>query len=664
MSGAWLVLVAIAMLLVSGVPGFLLSPRSPVGQRASTLLMGAGSIVGLGGLAVSFAQTASVPVNYAWGLPLGRFVVGIDAVSAIFLALVLVVPALGSIYGLGYWRHAEHPETGPRLALFQGLLAASMALVVVARDGVLLLIAWEAMALAAYFAATVEEDDPAVRRAGWIYLIATHVGTLCLIAMFALWRHATGSFALEPAPAAAAQLAVPMFVLAVIGFGAKAGLMPLHVWLPGAHAGAPSHVSAVMSGVMLKMGIYGIVRMTMLLPVTSPSWGTALLVIGAVSGVAGIAFAIGQNDLKRLLAYSSIENIGIITMGLGLALLGRSMNRPDWVVLGLGGALLHVWNHGLFKSLLFLGAGAVLHATHMRDMDQLGGLAGRMPKLAGLFVVGAVAICGLPPLNGFVSEWMLYIGALRTLDMTGESTAAPVAAAAVILAMIGALAVACFVKLIGTVFLGSPRGNRITGVQDPPALMLAPMAVLASGCVLLGLFPAVVVSPLENAIATWSGLAPASMVSIPALAPLPWISTLGLVLVVSVSVIGAIVRLMPQAAASREAGTWDCGYAQPTARMQYTGSSLARALVIQFRYVLWPRTHWSSGQGPFPATTAFKSIVPDPVLDRVLLPLFRVAGRFLPMARVFQQGQTQAYVLYVLVTLIVLLLWGPVGEPR
>ena len=295
-------------------------------------------------------------------------------------------------------------------------------------------------------------------------------------------------------------------MLALIGFGFKAGLMPLHVWLPGAHANAPSHVSAVMSGVMLKMGVYGIVRMTALLPVTAVWWGGTLLAVGAITGVAGIAFAIGQHDLKRLLAYSSIENIGIIAMGLGLALLGRSQNRPDWVMLGLGGALLHVWNHGLFKSLLFFNAGAIIHAAHTRDMDRMGGLAKRMPRAMALFVVGAVAICALPPLNGFASEWLLYIGLFRTLGLGGEPGFPAAAMAAVSLAMIGALAVACFVKLFGTVFLGSPRGETADHAHDPSASMMIPMIVLAAGCVCIGLFPMIATGLLENAVRTWATL--------------------------------------------------------------------------------------------------------------------------------------------------------------
>lgn len=664
MSGVWMVWIAMVIVSLSGLPAVVFPRHSSTGQKGATLLLGAGSLLGLGGLAASLANADPVLLHSAPCLPWGAFTVGIDAVSTLFLALVFVVPALGSAYGLAYWRPSEHGQTAPRLAVFEGLLAGSMALVVLARDGVLFLVAWEVMALSAWFAATVEDDDPAVVRAGWVYLIATHLGTLCLVAMFALWRQATGSFALAPAPAILPGLATPILALAMVGFGAKAGLMPLHVWLPGAHAGAPSHVSAVMSGVMLKMGIYGIVRMTMLVPIASVWWGGGLLAIGALSAVAGIAFAIGQNDLKRLLAYSSIENVGIIAMGLGLALVGRSAHRPDWILLGLGGALLHVWNHGLLKSLLFLGAGAVLHATHTRDIDQLGGLARRMPQVTALFILGVVGICGLPPLNGFVGEWMLYLGLFRTLSAAPGTPTAGAAAAAVVLAMVGALAVACFVKLVGVAFLGSSRRPETDSASDPSAWMVVPMAVLAGSCVLLGLLPTVVTGLLEDATRTWAGPAAAATPPLAELPPLASLAAAGWALLATTGVVATLAWSRARRRAAAGAGTWDCGYALPGVRMQYTGSSFGQTLVTQFRFVLWPRTRQPVVEGTFPAPAIFRSAVPDAVLDRVVLPAFRAGGRCLSKARIFQQGQIQTYVLYILAILIVLLVWGPSGGPR
>lgn len=656
-------LAAIVVLCVSGIPACFLSARSAAGQRVTTLLVVIGSALGLFGVAASLRGTGAAPEQIPLALPWGHFAVAIDALSAVFLVPVFVIPALGSIYGLGYWKHSRHPESGRRLGVFYGLLAGAMALVAVARDGVLFLIAWEVMAIAAYFCATAADGNAEVRRAGWVYLVATHAGTLCLIAMFALWRSATGSFALEAAAAMPAGTLGAIFVLALIGFGFKAGLMPLHVWLPGAHANAPSHVSAVMSGVMIKMGVYGIVRVAALLP-AAPAWsGVVLLVAGAVTGIAGIAFAIGQHDLKRLLAYSSIENIGVIALGIGLAMLGRLHERADWVVLGLGGALLHVWNHGLFKSLLFLNAGAVIHATHTRDINRLGGLAKRMPRVAALFVAGALAICALPPLNGFVSEWMLYLGLLRTLGLDGAPGYPVAAMAAVALAAIGALAVACFVKALGVVFLGSPRTPVTRHAHDPSANMLAPMTALAAACAGIGLFPATATPLLEDAARAWGRL-PASAPSLSALAPLSWITAPGVGLVVLVAIISLASRALPRARSAGAAPTWDCGYARPTARMQYTGSSFAGTITGLFAFILRPHQQRPRLRGLFPAGAAFASVIPDTVLDRLVLPVFHAAGRHAPRLRVLQQGQTQMYVLYILIITIVLLIRGAMGVQR
>ena len=661
MLSVWLVLGAVGLLGASGVPACLLSFRSALGQRLAVLLMVAGSLLGLGGLGAALREAPAATWSMPWLLPWGHFSVTLDALSIIFLLPVFVVPALGAVYGLSYWKQDEHPQNGRRLGLFYGLLAGSMAMVVIARDGVLFLIAWEAMALAAYFASTVDERNPDVRRAGWVYLIATHAGTLCLIAMFALWHNVTGSFALTPSVLMPAAMGGTLFVLALIGFGFKAGLMPLHVWLPGAHANAPSHVSAVMSGVMLKMGVYGIVRMTALLPAPAPWWGGVLLAVGAITGIAGIAFALGQHDIKRLLAYSSVENIGIIAMGLGLALLGRSQGRADWVVLGLASALLHVWNHALFKSLLFFVAGAVIHAADTREMDRLGGLAKAMPRTALLFVVGAVAICALPPLNGFVSEWLLYIGLFRTLRPGGPPAMAAAAMAAVGLAMIGALAVACFVKLFGTVFLGMPRSDVARHAHDPHASMMFPMTLLATGCVALGVIPIVTLPLLERAAGAWALLPENTPPAIVGLAPLYMISLLGLGLMGLLAAVTFIGMLLTRARATRSAGTWDCGYAQPTARIQYTGSSFTQMLVVLFTFIVWPRRHEPNVTGTSPKRTQFKSVMPDTVLDRLVAPVFRSVGEYLPRLRVLQQGQTQYYVLYVLVTVVLLLLWGALG---
>ena len=644
----WLVIAGIVCHALSGVPGILVPRAVRSGERISLGLALLGSVVGIAGA-----------IGCWWGPPPVSRAVRIDGLSIVFLLPIFLVSALGSIYGLGYWGCVEHPRTGPRVRLFYGLVTAGLAGVTVAAHALLFLVAWEVMALGAFFLVTTEDQHRAVREVGWIYMVATHTATLCLFAVFGILKSVTGSYALAVVPAGSVPGSVltALFILAVMGFGLKAGVMPLHIWLPGAHAMAPSHVSALMSGVLIKIGIYGLVRMTSLLPVPPAWWGGWLLALGIISGVLGVVFALGQHDLKRLLAYHSIENIGIIVMGLGLALVGRTLHRVDWVVLGLGGALLHVWNHGLFKSLLFLSAGAVIHETHTRELDTLGGLAKTMPRTALCFLVGAVAICGLPPLNGFVSELLIYLGSFRTMGLNGEPGWGGAAFVAPALALIGGLAVACFVKAFGTVFLGQPRSDLALHAHEAEANMVGPMIALAACCLAIGVAPGCVAPLLDSAIRVWAPELARDLPALATVAPLGWVSAAAVALCAVLLFAG-----LAQASAVRRgnvafAGTWDCGYAAPAATMQYTSSSFAQMLVGLFDWVLRPHLKRPDALSVFPARTRFASHVPDLILDGVLRPLYRLGARVTTSFRYFQAGQVQAYLFYIVVFLIVLLLW-------
>ena len=648
-----LVLVGILLFAVSGVPGLCMSRRSGLGQRIAAALTSIGSVAGLIGAFWYLSGAISKDTFFPWP-SVGNSVVGLDALSAFFLVPIFLIGGLGAVYGLGYWSQREKPRSGHTVRLFWGSIVAGMALLVIARHAMALLFGWETMALSAFFLVSAEHEHEETRKAGFIYLIATHVGTLTLFGLFSTWRWATGSFALVPLSSGAVPVGVMnlLFVLSLVGFGMKAGIMPLHFWLPGAHANAPSHVSALLSGVMIKMGIYGIVRMLSLMPHGPAFWGALILALGVVSGLLGVIYALGQHDLKRLLAYHSIENIGIILMGLGVAMLGRSLGHPVWFALGMAGSLLHVWNHSLFKSLLFLGAGSVLRSTGTRQIDALGGLARSMPWTAALFLVGAIAICGLPPLNGFVSELFIYLGMTRALMVAGSGGAA-VAFAAPALAMIGALAVACFIKVYGVVFLGSARTARAAQAVESPWSMRLPMLVLAGACLIIGLDPGLVVPALQEASAVVdSGLAGAA-VPLAALMPLDALFLmsallfgLGVVVAIFVAVTGR---------ARRRALTWDCGYAAPTGRMQYTASSFAQSIVRLFSFVLRPETHLPQLHGAFPGPTTMHSHIADGVLDSWLLPVASsIRGRFRWFYR-FQQGLTQHYVLFIVLTLVLLL---------
>ena len=335
------------------------------------------------------------------------------------------------------------------------------------------------MSLASFFLVTFEYEKPMVRQAGWIYLIATHIGTAFLIVFFILLGRQAGSLDFDKVSAIPSSLANIMFLLAVVGFGTKAGFMPFHVWLPYAHPAAPSHVSAVMSGVMIKTGIYGLVRALTLLGMPPAWWCWVLIGIGAVSGVLGVLFALAQHDLKRLLAYHSVENIGIITIGLGVGLLGINTNSPTLAILGFGGGLLHVINHAVFKGLLFLGAGSVLHSSETGHIDLLGGLIKRMPVTAFTFLIGSIAISGLPPLNGFISEFLIYLGIFKNGISARFASIIPALVVIGSLALIGGLALACFTKAFGVIFLGEPRSNHAKEAHEVGFCMKFSMVILA-----------------------------------------------------------------------------------------------------------------------------------------------------------------------------------------
>jgi hydrogenase-4 component B len=654
-----LVLLGTALTAISGVPGLFARRTSMIGQWLSIALGSGGALAGLAGIAAYWTSGENRSLSFPWLVSGAEFSVGIDGLSAIFLAPVFLISLLGHWFGLSYWRQTEHCDNGRKLRCFYGTITAGMALLVIASNGVLFLIGWEIMALSAFFLVTTEDGEQKVREAGWIYLVAAHVATLCLFGLFALLRAATGSFALTrlPPDSLSPGMSSAIVVLALVGFGVKAGLMPLHVWLPSSHAIAPSHVSAIMSGVILKMGIYGLVRVTSLMPNLPFAWGAITLGLGVVSGVLGVAYAIGQHDLKRLLAYHSIENIGIIVMGLGLALIGRSLGRAEWVVLGLGGALLHVWNHALFKSLLFFSAGSVIHSVHTREIDHLGGLAKAMPWTAACFLVGAVAICGLPPLNGFVSEFLIYLGLFATLrhEPGGANSWASFAAPA--LALIGALAAACFVKVFGAVFLGTARSEHAGHAHESPPGMIAPMGVLVACCGAIGLAPAIVAPVLEAGLSAWMPNRFDGGPRIASLAPLNGITTTGLLLVAALAVGSGLLWLRRRNRSSAVAATWGCGYVAPTPRMQYTSSSFAQLLVGLFGWALRPRVRKPSNLPLFPRSSDFCSDVPDAVLDRGVLPAIAGAAWMLSWLRVLQRGNIQIYLLYIFLILIALLLW-------
>lgn len=628
-------------------------------------LLGVGSA--LSGCALAFIPTMAtlaggqgeklvLPLSF----PGASLSLGIDPISAFFLLPILILAATTAIYGGEYMLSFRgERRIGYSWFLFN-LVVAGMSLVVTARNAILFLVAWEVMTLASAFLVMFEDRKKAARDAGWLYLVATHLGTAFLLPFFALLAVNAGSFEFDEFESNRAIPAMGfLFFLSLVGFGTKAGLMPFHVWLPEAHPAAPSHVSALMSGVIIKTGIYGIVRSLTFFGSPPAWWGWALIWMGAISGVMGVLLALAQHDLKRLLAYHSVENIGIIAMGLGIGILGVSHGSAALAVLGFGGGLLHVLNHALFKGLLFLGAGTVAHATGTRDMDRLGGLLRRMPWTGGFFLLASVAISGLPPLNGFVSEFLIYGASFGAVSQGNPSLSIAGVLVLVSLSLIGGLAAACFAKAFGTVFLGSSRQVRDEPVHKESPAMVLPMAALALGCVVIGFcgpylatFLGPVISQIVAVPLAQAGAWPAPANAL--LKPLLMVSWVGVALVgIAAWARAAILRRRIVAAGP----TWDCGYAQPSNHMQYSASSFAQPLTAYFQPVLGTRKKMDPMDGLLPAPARFHTETPDSALEWLYRPLAIGIIWTLGRLRWLQHGKVQFYVLYVTLALLALLVW-------
>ncbi len=652
-----LLLAALGLQLVGGLFAFFLGrwPRAASLTGAATAVLAAGlglfPAVGvlLGGPTLSCAAD--------WDGLRGPFRLEVDALAAAFLVPVQGLSAVAAVYGGNYLlAHRSQRSPGPAWLFFH-LFVAGMWTVLLAGTAFLFLFAWEIMSLAAYFLVTFEHERAEVRRAGWAYLVAAHLGVAFLLAVFLLLGRQTPDLTFASFAAAAppgAVLAGVLFVLMVVGFGAKAGLVPLHVWLPEAHPAAPSHVSALMSGVMIKMGIYGMLRVLGFLGEPAGWWGPALGGMGLLTALVGISLATQQRDLKRVLAYSSIENIGLITIALGIALWGRATRQPSLAVLGLAVVLLHVWNHALMKGLLFLCAGSIQHGAGTRDMERLGGLLRRMPWTGSMLVLGAVAIAALPPLNGFTSKWLLYLGLLECGLSTEGDRGLTALLAVGLLALVGTLSAVAYVRLCGVTLLGSPRGKPAEHAHESSAWMLGPMLLLLLLCAAAALVPGLVARLHEPAVAQVVGDEGR-----------PVASSLDNLAVVNGCALAALLLgcagLWWKLRRGRldEGPTWGCGYVEPTPRIQYTARSLSEMLADHLlpRF-LRPRKTSRPPQGLFPASGEFSTASPDPVSAEVYEPFFDRCARRFTALRILQQGKVHAYLLYILIVLILGLAWA------
>jgi hydrogenase-4 component B len=583
-----------------------------------------------------------------------------DALSSFFLFLLGAASAGISVFAAGYFRKGHGTSAG-LLCLQYHLFLASMGFLLLADDAYAFMVAWETMALSSYFLVTTQHSLAEIRRAGFLYLLIAHVGAIAILLAFGVMQGGSWQFTfdamrhahLAPAWAAAA------FLLALFGFGAKAGLVPLHVWLPEAHPAAPSPVSALMSGVMLKTAVYGVLRVTFdLLGAPQWWWGVVALTVGLFSALYGVVFAAAQTDMKRLLAWSSIENVGIIFTGLGLAIVFHGAGMAGLAALALIAVLYHSLNHSFMKSLLFCGTGAVLHSTGERNLGRLGGLIHRMPWVAWLTLIGALALAGLPPLNGFVSEWLLLQAFLfaHQVPQTFVNMLLPLGAAVVALA--AALAAYVMVKFFGVIFLGQPREATLVKAHDAGVLERIGLAWLALGCITLGLIPTQVVGALRtvvrqlahvdlpNPTAPWWLLEPLpgrlASYSGPAF-------LLAMAAVVFLTIFG--VRLFYHQRV-RRAPPWDCGFVRLDPRMQDTAEGFGQPIRHIFEPFFAMKRELPS---PFDPAPRYRVLIADPIWQRLYEPLESLVQRVADALSVLQQGRIATYLLYSFVTLVVLL---------
>ena len=644
-----------------------LATRRRAAARVSHALSLLAAVTGLAAAAaVLLSPGRELTLGLSLRLPYSLSRLRLDGLSAFFLLIISVGSLSASLYAPSYLRSYEGRKPTGWLASACNLFVLAMAVVVTAGDAVLFLVAWEVMSVASYLLVMTEHEDPAVRGAGFLYVIMTHAGTAFITAGFLILMRAAGASDWASFGLAAAAMRPGLrdlaFVFLLVGFGTKAGLIPLHIWLPRAHPAAPSHVSALMSGVMVKTAVYGLLRLVFVVLGGGPGWwGLLLMGLGLSSAVLGVLYALMESDLKRLLAFSTIENVGIILTGLGAALFARSLGLGPLASALTAAALLHALNHALFKSLLFQAVGAVHHATHTRNLEELGGLIHRMPQTALLFLGGAAAISALPPTNGFLSE-VLTLKGLIHLGASAPLPAARLAAllAATGLAFAGALAAAAFVKAFGISFLGLPRSERAASAAEAPFGMRLAMWLLLALCLVIGLVPGPVLDlarsvgdAVTGGVVGAAGVPRAPYVgNVASLTPV-----LAVALVLTAAVAWWLARVWSGGRPVRVAEPWACGVdLQP--EMQYSGVALVKPLRLFFRTLLRPErsvTREDAGSPYFPTVVRYEASL-NPVYERYLyVPLRRGLLAASWQLRRIQTGSVQAYLAYIVAALALLL---------
>ncbi len=633
------------------------------GDKTATLLGSGSAILGcLCGLAAAGqsllgggAETFFLP----WSMPGGAFSLRLDGLSAFFLLPLFIVGLTGALYGAEYMKGGKDRLRPGLHWTWYNLLILSMTLVVTAANGLLFLFAWECMSLTSFFLVISEYDLAEAVEAGWTYLLATHLGAAFLFAFFLSAGALSGSLEFASFQLLG-QLSLPvasaLFLLLLVGFGSKAGIFPFHVWLPDAHPAAPSHVSALMSGVMVKTAIYGLLRLSSFLPAGPAWWGSLLMAIGIIGALFGIAMAALQRDVKRSLAYSTVENIGIILLALGFWMQSRANGHYLAAAFALAGGLIHLLNHALFKSLLFMGAGSLMHGSGSRDLNRMGGLMRRMPITGLLIVCGGLAISALPPFNGLVGEWFIYRALLESgTALSGLPGFFPLVLIG-LLALVGGMVIVVMTRIIGIALAGEPRSPEAARAHEAGWPMWSSMAGLALLCLAGGIMPVLLLQVAGRA-ATLLDPGAATMLADTAFDPW-WLGIMAVVLLGCILAAYTLLRWRQGRDPVPTSATWGCGFAFPTNRMSYSAESYTELpQSALFCSCLTPSTEDGRTIGFFPEVTRFFFAAPDPVLARLFKPFFRWAADVCSGFRGLQAGQLHVYLLYIFSATILLLFW-------
>ena len=652
-------------------------PRKPqtqgiVGSICACAASLIGITLGLSGLLASEPVTAIV----ASPLPLLAFAARLDPLASFFVMTISLAGLAAAIYAMGYLKEFHGRVSVAALAALTNAFLLSMTLVVIADNGFFFLIAWELMSLASYFLVVTEHGKADVRYAGFFYLVMTHVGTAFVILTYLILFQSAGSFSFEafrhPEQALSEGMRTLVFLAALIGFGTKAGIVPLHVWLPYAHPAAPSHVSALMSGVMIKTAIYALIRVYFdFLGGQFPWWwGFLVLLAGTLSAILGVMYALMEHDLKRLLAFHSVENIGIILLGIGAGMIFQTYGLKEFAALGLVAGLYHTINHAMFKALLFLGAGSLVYATHTRNMEEYGGLLRRMPWTGLFFLIGAVSISALPPTNGFVSEWLVFETLFLSFQFPDLFLKLMLPIAAAILALTGVLALACFAKAFGISFLALPRSAHARHAEEVPTSMRIGMAIPALLCVGLGLAPMIVVPLLDRITGPLTGVSISDKVLAIdgwALAPVNMeFSSLSPPMLAVMLILGgllglALAFLFGGRLVTRYYKTWGCGI-NLSPRMEYTATGFVQPIKRVFSTVYQPtiklETEFLQESRYFAKQRRFEFHI-EPVFEKYLYdPVVHVFIQIADRLRILQAGSLHLYLAYIFATLVVLLLFA------